>query len=836
MEINFRKPNSIFKLKGSDPSKPSNGNSKSPKENTKPSNDNSKGSNNNSKGSNDNSKPENNKPNPNQEPNNGNFGPQKPRPNAQRTGTSQTTPTIKQKKKSSPLKIMMWVLLTFLLISMVMNIFFNIPTYVLKDFELFIIDISDGDVNIGNDVYTIQEISADATPYSEEYDRIVLTLETSGGTLKFIEYVRAGSTTIFHEPIMIDGFEFFSDTIGPNGGYWEGGFRELTQELNAMFTQMQKSGFIQSYEGMTSAVPAQPSFFFQMLFTWGPWLFFFVLAWVIIKKMVDKQQGDMSISKSKAQLQVSNLTFNDVAGYEELKIELKEMVDYLKMPEKFAAVGAKTPKGILMVGPPGTGKTLFAKAVAGEANVPFFTVSGSDFVEMFIGVGASRVRNMFKVAKETGKCLIFIDEIDAVGRSRGTGVGGGNDEREQTLNQLLVEMDGFNENSGIIVMAATNRADVLDPALIRPGRFDRQVSLRLPDVKEREMILRVHKGTKKFSSKISLEEIAKRTPGFSGAQLENVLNEAAILAVREEQDIITTDLIDEAIDRAVGGGPAKKTKIVSQEEKKVIAYHEAGHAIIGLKLEHAQLVQKITIIPRGDAGGYVLMTPKKEKMIQTKNELMATIVSYLGGRASEETFFGMDNVTTGASADIQSATSIARSMVTKFGMSKLGPVLLENSSADPFLGRELSMGKTISSKTMHEIDIEISNIIERSLKLALETIKKHKKLLIQIADYLIENEVITSEEIRYIEKNNKVPPKDFFSATKEEKAQAKREALAKRQAEEKRLEELRNPKPANAPIEKEKELKTATKSKPKKDKKDVIDVSNKPKKSEDKKS
>jgi cell division protease FtsH len=499
----------------------------------------------------------------------------------------------------------------------------------------------------------------------------------------------------------------------------------------------------------------------------------------------------MSIAKSKAKLQISNVKFKDVAGYEELKTELKELVDYLKMPEKFRLVGAKTPKGVLMVGPPGTGKTLFAKAVAGEANVPFFTVSGSDFVEMFIGVGASRVRNMFKVAKEAGKCLIFIDEIDAVGRARGAGVGGGNDEREQTLNQLLVEMDGFNNNSGIIVLAATNRADVLDPALIRPGRFDRQVSLRLPDVKEREAILRVHLGKKQLSSKVSLEDIASRTPGFSGAQLENILNEAAILAVREDQDIITTDLIDEAIDRTIGGGPAKRSKVVSPEEKKIIAYHEAGHAIIGLKLKDAHLVQKITIIPRGDAGGYVLMTPKKEKMIQTKAELIANITSYLGGRASEEIFFGKDNITTGASADIQSATKIARAMVTELGMSDLGPIQFEESQSSVFLGRELGSNKQNSSKTQHEIDMEIKKIIMGALKLADQTIRKHKKLLIKIAEHLIVKEIITAEVIRYIEKHDKIPPKDFFDASDKEKADAKKA----REARIKKEQEAKMPKP-----------------------------------------
>ena len=717
------------------------------------------------------------------------FGPQGPNNNNSKGSNTKSIGPIK--RKTSPGKIFLWVIVTFFIVSIIFSIFFSTTTYAIADMAKFLNDLGDdGKLTIGDTNYDIKAINVNFQQYSESMERIVFTIKTDGGTMNFVSYYSEGSNIYLSEDVKISNV-YITELV--KGDMIFNQFINHLQEdyLDTLGTAFKMPITIIPYQPYTG-----PGFIISILTTFGPWLFFFVLAWVIIRKLVDKQQGDMTIGKSKARLQVSNVKFNDVAGYEESKIELKELVDYLKMPEKFKEVGAKTPKGILMVGPPGTGKTLFAKAVAGEANVPFFTVSGSDFVEMFIGVGASRVRNMFKTAKEAGKCLIFIDEIDAVGRARGAGVGGSNDEREQTLNQLLVEMDGFNNNSGIIVIAATNRPDVLDPALIRPGRFDRQVSLRLPDVKEREAILRVHIGTKKFSKKVELEEIAKRTPGFSGAQLQNILNEAAILAVREEQDIITTDLIDEAIDRTIGGGPAKKSKIVTPEEKKIIAYHEAGHAIVGLKLEHSQLVQKITIIPRGDAGGYVLMTPKKEKMIQTKSELIATITSYLGGRASEEIFFGKDNITSGSSSDIQSATKIARSMVTELGMSDMGPIQYAERDGSPFLGRTLSSNRQHSGTTQHDIDKEIKKIIDSALKLAQITISKHKKLLIKIADYLIEKETITSEEIRYIEKHNKMPPTDFFDASKEEKAKAKEEAkkrrMAKKLVEEEKYNKIQN--------------------------------------------
>ncbi|MEA4874676.1 ATP-dependent zinc metalloprotease FtsH [Anaerorhabdus sp.] len=457
------------------------------------------------------------------------------------------------------------------------------------------------------------------------------------------------------------------------------------------------------------------------------------------------QNKAFEFSKSRARLEGNiRVRFKDVAGCDEEKEEMAEIIDYLKSPKKFAKMGARIPKGILMVGSPGTGKTLLAKAVAGEADVPFYSISGSDFVEMFVGVGASRVRDMFKKAQQTAPCMIFIDEIDAVGRQRGAGFGGGHDEREQTLNQLLVEMDGIGENAGVVIIAATNRPDVLDPALLRPGRFDRQITVSLPDRKGRKEILEVHARNKKLGNDIDLEALARRTPGFSGADLENVLNEAAILAVRESSDVIHMAQLDEAVDRVMMG-PAKKSRKYDEKSKKLVAYHEAGHAIIGLFLDDATVVQKITIIPRGQAGGYNLMTEKEEKMMHTKKDLMSTITSYMGGRTSEEIFF--DDISAGASGDIASATRIAKDMVTVYGMSDLGPIKYDSGSDNVFLGRDYNSPSNVSGQIAFEIDQEVRKIIDTCHKQAHKIITEHREELIKIADALLEYETITAEQI-----------------------------------------------------------------------------------------
>ena len=449
---------------------------------------------------------------------------------------------------------------------------------------------------------------------------------------------------------------------------------------------------------------------------------------------------------SRAKLEKDSKTrFSDVAGADEEKEELKELVEFLKSPRKFANMGAKIPRGVLLVGPPGTGKTLLARAVAGEANVPFYSISGSEFVEMFVGVGAGRVRDMFKKAKQTAPCIIFIDEIDAVGRQRGSGIGGGHDEREQTLNQLLVEMDGFSGNEGIIILAATNRADVLDPALLRPGRFDRQIQVANPDKKARAEILEVHARNKHFAPDVNFNNVAQRTPGFSGAELSNVLNEAALLAVRQGHQLITNEDVDEAIDRVIGG-PAKKSRKYTEHERKLVAYHEAGHAIIGLTLEDANKVQKVTIIPRGQAGGYNLMTPKEETYFQTKTQLKASITGFMGGRVAEEVFFG--DVTSGAHNDIEQATRIARLMVTELGMSDLGPIKYASGEDAVFLGRDYtSTNNSHSGQIAYEIDQQVRKIIDECYSECRNIIQSQKDKLELIANALLEYETLNNEQI-----------------------------------------------------------------------------------------
>ena len=480
--------------------------------------------------------------------------------------------------------------------------------------------------------------------------------------------------------------------------------------------------------------------------------------WIFSRQMGSNNKS-MDFGRSKARLSTdqNKVTFNDVAGLKEEKEEVRELIDFLKNPKRFQKLGARIPKGVLLVGPPGTGKTLLAKAVAGEANVPFYFISGSDFVELFVGVGASRVRDMFKQAKANAPCLIFIDEIDAVGRQRGTGLGGGHDEREQTLNQLLTEMDGFGANEGIIVIAATNRADVLDPALLRPGRFDRQVTVGLPDVREREDILTVHAKNKVLAPSVQLNAIAKRTPGFSGADLENLLNEAALLAVRRNKNSITMAEIDEATDRVIGG-PAKTSRKYTPHEKELVAYHEAGHAVLGIKLENADDVQKITIIPRGQAGGYTMMMPKEEHYFATKTELLDQITGLLGGRVSEELRF--HESTTGAHNDFERATKIARAMVTEYGMSDLGPIQLEQQEGGVFLGRDYNKTKDFSNEVAHEIDLEMRKIVNSCYERAKQILSENQDMIKLIVDALLERETITKEQIDYLVEHGTMPPED----------------------------------------------------------------------------
>ena len=506
-----------------------------------------------------------------------------------------------------------------------------------------------------------------------------------------------------------------------------------------------------SFDMTVSADPA--SSLFVKFLNWLPYLLLIGAAAFILMKQLNgiasSNNKSMDFGKSRAKLQEDKdkVTFKDVAGLSEEKEELEELIEFLKEPKKFTKMGARIPKGVLLVGPPGTGKTLLAKAVAGEANAPFYFISGSDFVELFVGIGASRVRDMFRQAKQTAPCLIFIDEIDAVGRQRGAGVGGGHDEREQTLNQLLTEMDGFGRNEGIIIIAATNRPDVLDPALLRPGRFDRQITVSLPDAKGREEILEVHAKDKILASDVNLANIAKRTVGFSGADLENLLNEAALLAVRRNKDSITMAEIEEAHDRVIAG-PAKKSHKYTEHEKKVVAFHEAGHAVVGIKLDGANDVQKITIIPRGMAGGYNLMLPKEETYMSTKKELLETISGFLGGRVAEEIVF--NEVTTGAHNDFEKATKIARSMVTEYGMSSLGPVQLEHQESSVFLGRDYNKSKNFSDAVALEIDQEVRKIISEQYEVTKKIISENMDLLNLIANALLEHETITKEQIDYI--------------------------------------------------------------------------------------
>lgn len=548
---------------------------------------------------------------------------------------------------------------------------------------------------------------------------------------------KKSSMTISSTVIQLEGtYEQNSKTIG---------YKVIVPRTEKNIEKLEKS--LQRNGGkLTVEDPNQGSVWISILSQIVPFLIIAVFFYFMFAKMGGGGNNKaFEFAKSKARVESNvKVRFKDVAGCEEEKEEVKEIIDYLRSPKKFTDMGAHIPKGILMVGPPGTGKTLLAKAVAGEANVPFFSISGSDFVEMFVGTGASRVRDMFKTAQKSAPCIIFIDEIDAVGRQRGAGMGGGNDEREQTLNQLLVEMDGMTDNAGIVVIAATNRPDVLDPALLRSGRFDRRVTVSLPDIKGREAILQVHARNKKLASDVSLANLAKRTPGFSGADLANVLNEGAILAVRKNEAKVTMTDLDEAIDRVMMG-PAKKSKKYTEKDKILVAYHEAGHAVIGLKLEDADMVQKVTIIPRGDAGGYNLMTPREEKYFHRKSEFIAQITGLLGGRTAEEIQFG--EISAGAVNDIEKLTEIAKNMVRVYGMSSLGPIQYADPQGNVFLGRDYTKGSDYSAGVAAEIDKEVRAIVDECHENCRKILTENKDLLDLIANNLYEHETLTNEEI-----------------------------------------------------------------------------------------
>ncbi|WP_084242226.1 ATP-dependent zinc metalloprotease FtsH [Planomicrobium okeanokoites] len=494
----------------------------------------------------------------------------------------------------------------------------------------------------------------------------------------------------------------------------------------------------------------------------------FIIIFILFFFLLNQSQGGgggrvMNFGKSKAKLyddQKQKVRFNDVAGADEEKQELVEVVDFLKDPRRFADIGARIPKGILLVGPPGTGKTLLARAVAGEAGTPFFSISGSDFVEMFVGVGASRVRDLFENAKKNAPCIIFIDEIDAVGRQRGAGLGGGHDEREQTLNQLLVEMDGFGANEGIIIIAATNRPDILDPALLRPGRFDRQITVGRPDVKGREEVLKVHARNKPLDESVDMKAIAQRTPGFSGADLENLLNEAALVAARRNKLKIDMSDIDEATDRVIAG-PAKKNRVISKKERNIVAYHESGHTVIGLVLDDADIVHKVTIVPRGQAGGYAVMLPREDRYFMTKPELLDKIAGLLGGRVAEDLTFG--EVSTGAHNDFQRATAIARSMVTEYGMSdKIGPIQFgQAQGGNVFLGRDFNSEQNYSDAIAFEIDQEIQRIIKEQYIRTKEILTDNKELLELLAQTLLEVETLDAAQIQHLKEHGTLPERSY---------------------------------------------------------------------------
>ena len=534
-------------------------------------------------------------------------------------------------------------------------------------------------------------------------------------------------------------------------------FSIFYNDLNDLIQQQKDAGILTEYD----YPPAwQAPWWLQFL----PYLIIMIVMGVLWYVMMNRAQGGgaggvAKFSKARTRLgsdEKKKKTFADVAGEDEEKEELEEIVEYLKNPKTYTEMGARIPKGVLLVGPPGTGKTLLAKAVAGEAGVEFLSISGSDFVELYVGVGASRVRDLFDQAKKAAPAIIFIDEIDAVGRQRGSGLGGGHDEREQTLNQLLVEMDGFTNNEGVIVMAATNRADILDSALLRPGRFDRQVYVGLPDIKGREAILRVHAKGKPLGDDVDLNSIAKGTPGFTGADLENLLNEAALLAVRRKRKFIVQTDIDDAILK-VSMGPEKKSKVISEKDRRLTAYHESGHAIVGRFLEHVDPVHYITIIPRGRAGGFTLFRPQEDKTFQSRSEMFESIVMALGGRVAEKLF--LDDISTGASGDIQQATAIARNMVTVYGMSdRLGPISFDSSGHSIFIGRDFGTTKSYSEETAAIIDEEVKKIFDDAMAKCAEVLREHGDLLVALAEYLLVNETMDGEDFAYFCEHRCLPP------------------------------------------------------------------------------
>ena len=549
-------------------------------------------------------------------------------------------------------------------------------------------------------------------------------------------------------------------------------------------------------EGWTDDVPSTP-WLLAILGSLLPLLIILALFWLLLSSMGGGGRGVMNFGKSRAKMvtkETSTITFEDVAGIEEALEELTEIKDFLKSPKKFVDMGAKIPRGVLLYGPPGTGKTLIAKAVAGEAGVPFFSISGSDFVEMFVGVGASRVRDLFEQAKQSAPAIIFVDEIDAVGRHRGTGIGGGNDEREQTLNQLLVEMDGFDTNVNVILIAATNRPDVLDPALLRPGRFDRQVGVNAPDLKGREQILQVHSKDKPIAKDIDLALVARRTPGFTGADLANVLNESALLAARLNRPEITDEIIDEAIDRVIGG-PQKKSSIMKDKERVITAYHEAGHALVAGALNYSDPVTKITILPRGRALGYTMVMPMEDRYSITRNQLLDQIAYAMGGRIAEEIVF--KDPTTGASNDFEKATNIARTMVTKYGMSaKVGAISLGSGTAEPFLGRELTTHSNYSNEMAQVVDNEVRSILDSALDEAHKAITSNRRILDRLAKELLEKETLNQDEIAVIFKGIKKVADRSTWRSSPKRAVGTKGPIAVPERKVKQLEALPEPEPA----------------------------------------